>query len=145
MSEHLFGWVWEKIILLCSIIYIIRLMRHVTIIDVTHVLRFFDTHPLVTLFSNKTFVISTQNPWPLSLEMCRLLWSPLSLFQDHEGKEFHHYDYFCQLYRAEIVSLNRTLDLLMRQGILPTTYHISSIPSSFPVFTVLKINKMSQK
>ena len=28
---------------------------------------------------------------------------------DHEGKEFHHYDEFCQLYRAEIINLNRTL------------------------------------
>ena len=28
---------------------------------------------------------------------------------DHEGKEFHHFDDFCQLYRAEILNLNRTL------------------------------------
>jgi hypothetical protein len=28
---------------------------------------------------------------------------------DHEGKEFHHFDEFCQLYRAEILNLNRTL------------------------------------
>lgn len=44
---------------------------------------------------------------------------------DHEGKEFHHFNYFCQLYRAEIVSLNRTLDALLRNGLLPPTYIIT--------------------
>jgi len=51
------------------------------------------------------------------------------LLLDHEGSEFHHYDYFCQLYRAEIISLNRSLDSLMKNGLLPTSYHITSMYS----------------
>ncbi len=39
---------------------------------------------------------------------------------DKEGREFHHYEDFCKLYRAEIVNLNRTLDSLMRNGMLPS-------------------------
>jgi len=52
------------------------------------------------------------------------------LLLDHEGKEYHHYDYFCQLYRAEIISLNRTLESLMRNGLLPAKYNITTLFSA---------------
>ena len=45
---------------------------------------------------------------------------------DKEGREFHHYDDFCQLYRAEILNLNRILDALVRNGVLPSNFIISS-------------------
>ena len=45
---------------------------------------------------------------------------------DKEGKEFHHYDDFCQLYRAEILNLNRILDALVRNGVLPSNFIIST-------------------
>ncbi|XP_023322812.1 BUD13 homolog isoform X2 [Eurytemora carolleeae] len=35
---------------------------------------------------------------------------------DKEGKEFHHYEDFAQMYRAEVKSLVRTLDQLQRHG-----------------------------
>ena len=41
---------------------------------------------------------------------------------EKEGREFHHYDDFCRLYRAEILNLNRTLDALARNGILPASF-----------------------
>ena len=45
---------------------------------------------------------------------------------DKEGREFHHYDDFCQLYRAEILNLNRILDALVRNGVLPSNFIIST-------------------
>ena len=45
---------------------------------------------------------------------------------DKEGREFHHYDDFCQLYRAEILNLNRILDTLVRNGVLPSNFIIST-------------------
>ena len=45
---------------------------------------------------------------------------------DKEGREFHHYDDFCQLYRAEILNLNRILDALVRNGVLPSNFVIST-------------------
>jgi len=44
---------------------------------------------------------------------------------NHEAKEFHHYDYFCRYYRAEIIALNRILDSLLKNGLLPITYIIT--------------------
>ena len=39
---------------------------------------------------------------------------------DKEGREYHHYEDFCKLYRAEILNLNRMIDTLMRNGMLPS-------------------------
>ena len=41
---------------------------------------------------------------------------------DKEGKEYHHFHDFFKLYRAEIASLNRTLDSLVRSGVVPASY-----------------------
>ncbi len=68
------------------------------------------------------------------------LW--LQLRMDHEGKEFHHFDYFCQHYRTEILDLNRTLESLVRSGILPQTYHITHMGSSISVSTVKCVSQI---
>ena len=54
---------------------------------------------------------------------------------DKEGREFHHYDDFCQLYRAEILNLNRILDALVRNGVLPSNFIIST--GSQVYFTII--------
>ena len=43
---------------------------------------------------------------------------------DKEGREYHHYEDFCKLYRAEILNLNRMLDTLMRNGMLPANFQL---------------------
>ena len=43
---------------------------------------------------------------------------------DKEGREYHHYEDFCKLYRAEILNLNRMLDTLMRNGMLPSNFQL---------------------
>ena len=45
---------------------------------------------------------------------------------DKEGRQLYHYDDFCQLYRAEILNLNRILDALVRNGVLPSNFIIST-------------------
>ena len=45
---------------------------------------------------------------------------------DKEGKEFHHFDGFAQMYTAEIKNLNRILDSLVRTGMIPTGFNMSS-------------------
>jgi hypothetical protein len=50
---------------------------------------------------------------------------------DKEGREYHHYEDFCKLYRVEILNLNRTLDALMRSGMLPSNLQ-------FPISAVRK-------
>ena len=52
---------------------------------------------------------------------------------DNEGKEFFHFDHFCQHYRTQIMDLNRTLDSLMRGGLLPPTYQITTPGNSLYV------------
>ena len=47
---------------------------------------------------------------------------------DKEGREYHHYEDFCKLYRSEIVNLNRMLDTLMKNGMLPSNLQL---PTSF--------------
>ena len=41
---------------------------------------------------------------------------------DMEGKEYHHYDDFCKVYKSQILNLNRTLDSLVRNGTIPPSY-----------------------
>lgn len=43
---------------------------------------------------------------------------------DKEGREYHHYEDFCKLYRAEIVNLNRMLDTLQRNGMIPNNLEL---------------------
>ena len=45
---------------------------------------------------------------------------------DKEGKEFHHFDGFAQMYNAEIKNLNRILDSLVRTGMIPTGFQMPS-------------------
>ena len=49
---------------------------------------------------------------------------------EKEGREFHHYDDFCRLYRAEILNLNRTLDALARNGVLPSSFMYGQLSQS---------------
>ena len=69
---------------------------------------------------------------------------------DKEGREYHHYEDFCKLYRAEILNLNRMLDTLMRNGMLPANFQLptgSLSNVSFFNFTILsqKIEKSPGK
>ena len=43
---------------------------------------------------------------------------------DKEGREYHHYEDFCKLYRAEILNLNRMLDTLTKKGMLPSNLQL---------------------
>ena len=43
---------------------------------------------------------------------------------DKEGREYHHYEDFCRMYRSEILNLNRMLDTLMKNGMLPTNLQL---------------------
>ena len=45
---------------------------------------------------------------------------------DKEARDFHHYDQFVQIYFAEIKNLNRTIDTLIRSGLLPADYQWKS-------------------
>lgn len=38
---------------------------------------------------------------------------------DKEGQEFHHHDDFARMYQAEIKNLNRILESLSRNGVIP--------------------------
>lgn len=44
---------------------------------------------------------------------------------DKEGREYHHYEDFCKLYRAEILNLNRMLDTLSKNGMLPSNLNLN--------------------
>jgi len=44
------------------------------------------------------------------------------LLLDYEGRTFHHFDYFCQLYQTEIICLNRMLETLFKNGLLPPKF-----------------------
>merc|ERR1740129_983761 len=58
---------------------------------------------------------------------------------DKEGREYHHYEDFCKLYRSEILNLNRRLDMLSKNGMLPGNLNLNfsvsnstSASNSFP-------------
>ena len=60
---------------------------------------------------------------------------------DKEGREYHHYEDFCKLYRSEILNLNRMLDMLSKSGMLPGNLNLNfsvsnvSILDSPPIWT----------
>ena len=53
---------------------------------------------------------------------------------DKEGREYHHFEDFCKLYRSEILNLNRMLDMLSKNGMLPgnlnLNFSVSNVSSS---------------
>ena len=44
---------------------------------------------------------------------------------DKEGREYHHFEDFCKLYRSEILNLNRMLDMLSKNGMLPGNLNLN--------------------
>lgn len=57
---------------------------------------------------------------------------------DKEGREYHHFDEFRQMYKAEIKNLNRILESLVRTGVVPTPgYQLLGIQqASFETFSI---------
>ena len=53
---------------------------------------------------------------------------------DKEGREYHHYEDFCKLYRSEILNLNRMLDMLSKNGMLPGNLNLNFSVSNVSVF-----------
>ena len=53
---------------------------------------------------------------------------------DKEGREYHHYEDFCKLYRSEILNLNRMLDMLSKSGMLPGNLNLNFSVSNVSVF-----------
>ena len=58
---------------------------------------------------------------------------------DKEGREYHHYEDFCKLYRSEILNLNRMLDMLSKNGMLPGNLNLNFSVSN--VSTYLLMNR----
>ncbi len=63
---------------------------------------------------------------------------------DKEGREFHHHDDFFRMYQAEIKNLDRILDSLVRNGVIPAGLHLPPAVLSQvlpPVLTVQYVPK----
>ena len=52
---------------------------------------------------------------------------------DKEGREFHHYDEFYRMYMAEVKNLDRILDSLVKEGMIPSGFDIPSTSVRKPV------------
>ena len=60
---------------------------------------------------------------------------------DKEGREYHHYEDFCKLYRSEILNLNRMLDMLSKNGMLPGNLNLNFSVSNVSVFQHRQFSK----
>ena len=55
---------------------------------------------------------------------------------DKEGREYHHYEDFCKLYRSEILNLNRMLDMLSKNGMLPGNLNLNFSVSNVSTYLI---------